>query len=192
MKKSLLFSVPVMATVIFLQACGGGSSGGTQNPTNSNSDAPTSAISSGSASSANSNTQSTELEGTWKKLCAQADDGEHYDIVTVTFTRNTLSSNIENYEDSSCTIPLSYAPNPTASGTFIIGATVTLADATQAKELDSHIDTYAGAPFDIDEYGLYRIENDLLYIEKKSEPYNGTTPQLRPNTLDYNRPFHRQ
>ncbi len=192
MKKSAWFSV--LATVIFLQACGGGGSSSTKDEsTNTSSDASSSIVSSSSSSSVS--TQSTELEGVWKKFCGAADVSDpdtHYDIVTATFLGDTFSSNIENYTDPSCSIPLSFAPNPTASGTFSIGDSVTLIDATEAKELDSHVDTYNGAEFEIDEYGLYRIEGGIVYFEDDSGVKDASTPELRPDALNYNRPFYRQ
>ena len=183
-----------MIAVAFLQACGGGSSSNTKEGLSStNADALSSVVSSESSSSTPA--QAAELEGVWKKFCGAADLSDpdtHYDIITVTFSGNTLFSSIENYEDASCSVALSFAPNPTASGTFSIGNSVTLIDATQAMELDSHINTYNGAEFKIDEYGLYRIEGDVVYFEDDTEVKDGSTPELRPNTLNYNRPFYRQ
>ncbi|MCU7809645.1 MAG: hypothetical protein KZQ77_00205 [Candidatus Thiodiazotropha sp. (ex Notomyrtea botanica)] len=174
MKGFNLRLVFAISFAILLQGCGGGS------------DVP---------GNITSGAQPLELEGSWRKACGRADISDpssHYDIVTVTFSGNLLFSDIENYEDAACVIPQSFSPNPTASGTFVIGTEVTLSDGTQATEIDSHVDTFNGAPFQIDEYGIYRIEVDILYVEDDSGLNDGTTPALRPNSLDYNRPFIRQ
>jgi hypothetical protein len=189
--------LPVVFTIALLQACGGGS-GGSNTPAGSDENTEpedTQTENTESEDTQSDSTQSSELEGVWRKLCGPADTSDsntHYDIVTVTFSGNELSSDIENYEDSACTAPLSIAPNPTASGTFVVGDTLTLSDGTQATTLDSHIDTYDGAPFVIDEYGIYRIEGDILYMEDDTGVRDATSPELRPDILDYNRPFYRQ
>lgn len=177
MKGLLKLTSSLIPTLFFLHGCGGSSS------------APDLSI----GTPINNNT--TELEGTWKKSCSQADLSDpdsHYDIVTLTFAGNEFFSDIENYEDSTCATPLDISPNPTASGTFELGAQITATDGTQAREIDSHIDTYDGAPFIIDDYAIYRIDTDILYSSDNSGLDDGSSPARRPHTLDYTRSFYRQ
>ncbi|MEJ2453678.1 MAG: hypothetical protein P8103_05920 [Candidatus Thiodiazotropha sp.] len=165
------------ALMFFLHGCGGSSS--TTTP----------------PVSTPGNTQPTELEGSWRKACSPADPLDpdtHYDIITLTFVGDEFFSDIENYDDSGCTIPLAISPNPTASGTFVLGDLITATDGTEAREIDTHIDTYDGAPFIIDDYVIYRIDADTLYLADESGSYDGSIPQLRPQTLDYTRPYIRQ
>ncbi len=167
----------IAALVFFLQGCGGSSSSTSPSVETPN------------------NGQTTELEGSWRKSCSPADPMDpdtHYDIITLTFSGNEFYSDIENYGDSGCSAPLPISPNPTASGTFVLGELITATDGTQAREIDTHIDTYNGAPFIINDYVIYRIVTDTLYLADESGGYDGSIPQLRPQTLDYTRPFVRQ
>ena len=177
MKGSRPLTLFFLLPMVFLAGCGGSSSGSSTSDGTSFSSEP------------------TELEGSWRKPCSPADPLDpdtHYDIITLTFIGNEFFSDIENYEDSGCTLPLAIAPNPTASGTFILGDLITASDGTQAREIDTHIDTYNGAPFIIDDYVIYRIETDILYLADESGIRDGSTPALRPQTLDYMRPYNRQ
>ncbi|MFV8570255.1 hypothetical protein ACNQ6O_03500 [Marinobacter sp. SBS5] len=129
----------------------------------------------------------TKLEGTWKKQCGPVQGEVHHDIVTVTFTRGTFSTSIENYTDSGCTIPLPEAPNPTSSGYFTLGADVVLGSGITATELDTHVTQYNGADWEIDEYTIVYINNNILFTAEG----DGDSPAQRPTSLDYNRPFYR-
>jgi hypothetical protein len=168
--------------LIFLvtQGCGGSSSNDSQAPSSQNQ---------------GSGNQSTELEGSWLKSCGVADPTDpssHYDIVTISFSGNSFNSDIKNYTDAGCSTPLAFSPNPTASGTFIVGNSVALAAGGSATQIDTHINTYNGAPFDIDTYGIFRIDTDTLYMEDDTGALDGSSPALRPDSLDFNRPFIRQ
>jgi hypothetical protein len=139
--------------------------------------------------------QATELEGTWRKSCGaidQSDPGTFYDIVTLTFSGNGFSSSIENYTDASCSSPLPMSANPTASGTFTLGTSVSLSGGNSATQLDSHITTYNGAPFDIDDYTIYLINNSTLYLGAEDDVFDGSSPSLRSQDLDYDRAYSRQ
>lgn len=171
-----------------MAGCGGGSSGGdleADNPDNgSGSD---SSQGDGDNGSGTPTDQVTALDGTWKKDCGPVEGQEHYDIVTVTHDRGTFTSSIENYRDASCTLPLEYSPNPTASGSYTVGEDVSLSDGVTATKMDSHITQFNGAPFDINDYNIFYIQNNILYIGKG----DADTPQTRPATLDYDRPYYR-
>lgn len=165
--------------------CGGGSS-------SSEEDSGSDGNNSGNSGSGN---QSTELEGVWKKSCGisdATDPDSFHDIITLTFTGNGFNSDIENFEDAGCQIPLALSPNPSASGTFILGNSVSLAGGNSATQLDTHIVTYNGAPFEIDDYTIYLIDNNILYLGADDDVFDGSSAMLRSQTLDYNRPYIRQ
>lgn len=164
--------------------CGGSSSN--EEDTDSNTDA------SGNPGAGN---QSTELEGSWRKSCSASDETDpdtFYDIVTLTFAGNGFGSSIENFVDANCSNPLPAAANPTASGTFTMGNSVSLSDGNSATQLDTHIDTYNGAPFVIDDYSIFLIDNNILYLGADDDIFDGSSTMLRSQTLDYNRQFLRQ
>lgn len=167
-----------------MAGCGGGSNGSDLEKNNPDTASGSDSSDSGAVTPTN---QVTVLEGTWKKQCGPVEGEEHHDIVTVTFTRSEFTSSIENYTDTSCTNPLEMAPNPTASGNFTLGEDVLLSDGITAIELDTHITQFDGAPFDINEYNIAYIDNDSLYFGEGE----ADSPQQRPTSLDYDRPFFR-
>ncbi len=141
----------------------------------------------------------TILEGVWKKSCGinkggtpSDPDVSFYDVITLTFSGNRFSSDIRNYSDADCSIPLAGASNPTAKGTFVLGGTITTTGGMQATEIDSHVTEYSGAPFQADEFGIVYVSGDTLYNGDDSGGADGTTPDLRPDTLDFERKFIRQ
>lgn len=131
--------------------------------------------------------QITVLEGTWKKQCGHVEGEAHYDIVTVSFTRGQLTTSIENYIDSRCITPLQEAPNPTSSGNFALGEDVLLSTGLTATELDTHVTQFDGADFDINEYNIVYIDNNMLLTGEGE----ADSPEQRPTSLDYDRPFYR-
>lgn len=171
-----------------MAGCGGGSDGSDLEKSNPNtasgSDSPEENRDDGAMTPTN---QVTELEGTWKKQCGPVEGEEHHDIVTVTFTRGEFTSSIENYTNTSCTVPFEMAPNPTSSGTFTLGEDVLVSDGTTAIELDTHVTQFDGAPFDINDYTIVYINNDSLYLGEGE----ADSPQERPTSLNYDRPFYR-
>ncbi len=182
MKKILAFTL----VSALMTGCGGGSNGGEQDSNSLGNDSGSGSSQDSNGSSSGSG-QATVLEGTWRKPCGPVSGQEHHDIVTFTSTGNTFTSSIENYIDASCTTPYAEAPNPTASGTFTLGDNVVLGDGVTATEHDSHITQFNGAPFIIDDYNIIYIQDDTLYIgEGEAE-----TPEQRPTTLDYSRPYYR-
>ena len=163
--------------VLLVQGCGGSSSTNTTNIQNTPSN------------------QTTELEGVWRKPCGPNDPTDpdtHYDIVTLTFSGSNFESDIENYSDALCNTAFPLSPNPTAEGTFTLGSTLTSLGGTDATEIDSHIDTFNGAPFQINDYGIFRIDGDTLYLEKDDDILDGSSSVLRNIELDYNRAYQRQ
>lgn len=84
------------------------------------------------------------------------------------------------------------AYNPTAKGTFVLGGTITTSGGIQAIKIDSHITEYNGAPFETDEYGIVYINGDNMYNGNTSDEKDGTAPDLRPDTLNFERVFVRQ
>ncbi|WP_286811903.1 hypothetical protein, partial [Marinobacter sp. UBA2678] len=62
-----------------------------------------------------------------------------------------------------------------------------LSSGLTATELTSHVTQFNGADFEIDEYNVVYINNNILYTGE------GTTssPDQRPTSLDYDRPFYR-
>ncbi|MGK0524140.1 MAG: hypothetical protein ACI92N_001779 [Pseudomonadales bacterium] len=131
--------------------------------------------------------QITALEGTWKKQCGNVDGESHYDIVTVSFTQGTFTTSIENYIDSGCTTPFQEAPNPISSGVFSLGEDVLLSEGVTATEFNTHVTQFNGADFEINEYDIVYINNNVLYAGLES----GSSPELRPTSLNYNRQFYR-
>lgn len=139
----------------------------------------------------------TELEGTWVKPCGIGyrevpEAPYHYDVVEIVFTGSSFASDIKNYEDSSCTQPISYAPNPTSSGTFSLGGEVMTESGIMARELDSHITIFDGAEFDVDNFTIYAIETGTLYMGKQTPEKDESTPELRETALDFERAYFAQ
>ncbi|MBZ0334602.1 hypothetical protein [Marinobacter sp. AL4B] len=171
-----------------MTGCGGGGSG--DDPGKIEEGTPPDSGSSDGSDDNDNATPSDEitlLEGTWNKQCGPVKGEVHHDIVTITFTRGTFSTSIENYIDSGCMVPLPEAPNPTSSGYFTLGADVVLGSGITATELDSHVTRYNGADWEIDEYTIVYIENNILYTGEG----DGESPAQRPTSLDYDRPFDR-
>lgn len=171
-----------------MTGCGGGGSGSDPENTNPNtasgSESPEETKGGGAITPTN---QATVLEGTWRKQCGPVEGEEHYDIVTVTFTRSEFTGSIENYTNPGCTTPLQMAPNPTSSGILTVGEDLLLSTGLTATELDTHITQFNGAPFEIDDYTIFYIDNDTLYLGEGE----ADSPQQRPTSLDYDRPFYR-
>ncbi|TCS38749.1 hypothetical protein [Reinekea marinisedimentorum] len=143
----------------------------------------------------NNTPSTTELEGSWLKSCSAVDQEDPetlYDIVALEFTGSTFSSSIQNYTDSSCLTSFDYAPNPTSSGYFSLGSDVTTSGGLQATEIDTHIEIYNGAEFDIDEYTIYYIDGTALYVGDDSGINDASSAELRPNALNFERVFVKQ
>jgi len=151
----------------------------------------------GSVVHENKGNVSSDLDGTWLKSCGAVDQHDPetlYDIIELNFSGNEFSSSILNFTDPQCLASLSFSPNPTASGVFIVGGSVMTDDGEAGTEIDTHIDMFNGAPFDIDDFGVYLIDGDNLYfgdVDGEGED-DGSAPDLRPSSLDYNRAFIRQ
>ncbi len=167
-----------------MAGCGGGGSGSDLEKTSGNTTPDTGNEDNGAVTPSD---QITVLEGTWNKQCGPVEGETHHDIVTVSFTGGTFASSIENYIDSGCSIPFQEAPNPTSSGNFALGDDILLSDGLTATELDTHITQFDGAHFDINEYSIIYIDNDIFYT---AEGTTDSTAQ-RPTSLDYGRPFYR-
>lgn len=168
----------------FMVGCGGGGNGSNPESVNEETGSSGEGEDNGTVTPGD---QVTALEGTWNKQCGKVDGESHYDIVTVSFTVGKVSTNIENYIDGGCTIPVQEAPNPVASGNFSLGENIVLSDGVTATELNTHVTRFDGAEFDIYEYDIFYIDNDTLYTSIES----GSTPEQRPTSLNYNRPFDR-
>ncbi|WP_028304376.1 hypothetical protein [Oceanospirillum maris] len=182
--------IGLTAMMAALTACGGSSS--SSSSTGDVSDGAGDSSGSGDGTSSGS---TTVLEGVWTKPCGIADKldpDSHYDIVTATFSGNLYASNIENYIDPACSVPLSYAPNPTADGTFSVGNEITTSSGTAARELDAHVTRYNGAEFDIHDYTTFVITGNTLYFGDQSGVNDGTTQAQRSTTLDFERAFFKQ
>jgi hypothetical protein len=170
----------IISLVALISGCGGGSGSSNDNEL--------------TEPSSNDN-ELTELEGTWLKTCSAVDlnDSETlYDIIELKFVNNEINSSILNFTDPQCSTSLSISPNPTSSGEFSLGGQVTTSGGLQSTKIDTSIDTFNGAPFLIDEFGIYFIDNNTVYFGDKNGVNDGSTPDLRPISLDYNRIFIRQ
>lgn len=78
----------------------------------------------GSVVHENKGNVSSDLDGTWLKSCGAVDQHDPetlYDIIELSFSGNEFSSSILNFTDPQCLASLSFSPNPTASGVFIVG-----------------------------------------------------------------------
>ncbi len=106
----------------------------------------------------------------------------------ITFAGNKIISDIKVYEDADCLIPFVKAPNPNASGTFVTGGKITASDGVQVTEIDIYVDRYNGAPFDINSYDIFYREGDTLYFSYE----DADDARERPNTLNYERAFHKE
>ncbi|OOV88160.1 hypothetical protein [Oceanospirillum linum] len=182
--------IVLFAMVTILAACGGGSSSTGSDSTSGGSGSDT-----GSGGDAGSGGETgTVLDGVWVKSCGPVDPSDPetlYDIVTATFSGNNFTSNIKNYLDAGCSIPMSEAPNPIAEGVFSIGAEVTTSSGVVAQELDSHVTRYSGADFDTYTYTIFTIEGNVLYMGDDNGFNDGTTSALRPTAMNYNRAFYK-
>lgn len=133
------------------------------------------------------------LAGTWLKACGPAMDGTHYDIVQLQFDASTFNSSIQNFTDPGCTAPFPASPNPTARGTVRLGQSVTATGGEQVIEVDTHITSFNGAPFDITEYGVIQLVDGGFYLAQTDPSGNGgTTPAARLMRLDRSRLYARQ
>lgn len=185
----------------WLVSCGGGSSSSDDSENNTlsgdniingdNGGETGENVSEEAGNSSESSGEVSVLEGNWLKSCGPVDD-THYDIVSIHFQNNQFMSNIENYEDATCTVPLSFSPNPTADGTFTLGNMFVTSGGLEATEIESNITQFNGAPFIIDEYDIFYIDGDNLYFGDVSGVNDASTPELRPNTLDFFGVFVRQ
>jgi len=172
MKKLTSLTLLLLSATI-LTACGGGDGVGD----NSDSDSQYSDL-------------LANVQGVWVKSCGPVDDdGEIYDIITITLDQNRGFSDIKNYVDSDCSTPLEFSPNPQASYTFDIVGTVTTTDGLEAIAVNSQILTFNGAPFDAREYDIIFVEGDNFYSGLEGA---GLTPEERPDSIDFDRLFVRQ
>ena len=139
----------------------------------------------------NANNISTALDGVWFKDCFAEDSSDpdtFYDTVEVTFNNGNVATNIHIYTDSDCTNPMPLAPNPTAQGTFSIGASFTSGDGITVQELDVHLTESNGAPFDEYSYNIFYIDGDQLFTGEE----DAETPNGRPTMLDFTSAFIKQ
>lgn len=179
MNKNII--LPVVLALL-LSACESGSSSGS-----SETDAPPlTAIGAGTG-------EATALEGTWFKECSldSSEEDGFYETIELKFSGNTIASDIKIYEDADCTVPFDFAPNPTASGVFLVGESVVTTDGVQATEFDTHITVYDGAEFDIYEYDIFYIQGGELYFGELSGELDASSPSARPDTLDFERTFYK-
>ncbi len=201
-------SIVLFAMVVMLAACGGGSSStgsgstggdagsdtGSGGDTGSGDGAGSGGDTGSGGDAGSGGDTSTVLDGVWVKSCGAVDPSDPetvYDIVTATFSGSSFTSNIKNYLDASCSIPMSEAPNPIAEGVFSIGAEITTVDGVVAQELDSHVTRYSGADFDTYTYTIFTVDGNLLYMGDDNGFNDGTTSALRPTAINYNRPFYK-
>jgi hypothetical protein len=177
-------------SLFIITACGGG--GGSSPSASTNTDS-TQTVTDSTPTVTDSTP--TVLEGSWKKSCGAVDPADPdslYDEVTLTFAGNGFTSDIKNFTNSLCTTPLPMYPNPKAAGNFVIGNQITTTGGLNATELDSHITSFNGAPFDENDYTIFVIENDILLLGDDDDFLDGSTAQLRSDTIDTNRQFIRQ
>lgn len=177
------------AMVAVLTACGGSSS--SENASVGSDTGTDVDAGSGIGSDDGSN---TVLEGVWTKPCGVVDPSDPdslFDTVALTFSGNSFTSNIKNYLDPGCSIPMSEAPNPIAEGVFSIGEEVTTSGGVVAQKLDSHITRYSGADFEDHDYTIFIIKNNALYLGDDSGFNDATALGLRPIFIDYNRIFYK-
>ncbi|RMD81389.1 MAG: hypothetical protein D6820_05200 [Lentisphaerae bacterium] len=184
-------SLPGIPALLILAGCGGGG-GSSDGLDNADAGASTNTGSTG----AGTHQSATILEGSWTKPCGigegenSSDPNAFYDVVTLTFSGNEFYSDIKNYSDAECTTPYPVAPNPTSSGTFTLGDTVTTTSGVQATAIDTHITRFNGAEFDIHDYNIVRLSENMLYLGDESGINDGETAERRPDTLDFERVFY--
>jgi len=142
-----------------------------------------------------SNATATILEGSWVKSCSAQDPNDpdtYYDVITVSFASNRFDSSVEIYTDTGCTIPDALSPNPTASGNFTVGNNLTTTGGLEATELDSQVILSNGRTFNSNDFNIFYITGNILYVGDTRGTNDGSTPALRPDSLDLNRGFDRQ
>ena len=133
------------------------------------------------------------IEGVWLKTCSAInvefpEDG--YDVVRITVNGNSITSNIENYEDASCTQPLSFSPSVVISGRYTIGNTLTTAANIEATEIDTIVSSDNSVVDDGEAYDIFYIDGNNLYFGEETN--DNSTPANRPQVLDFTAVFVRQ
>ncbi|HEY7772256.1 MAG TPA: hypothetical protein VIC26_03690 [Marinagarivorans sp.] len=182
--KNTLITLSISSFLLTLSACGSSDNESTSNPSAENS---SSAL---TQTSSNANSQTSQLDGVWFKDCTAEDTSDpdtFYETVEITFANGNIASDIHIYTDSMCSNPMPLAPNPTAKGTFIIGASFTSGDGITVQELDVQLTEVNGAPFDERSYNIFYIDGDQLYMGEDAE-----IPEERPTMLDFTLAFIKQ
>jgi hypothetical protein len=142
------------------------------------------------------------LNNIWRSACVtDVDDVNSSYIPTLVFTSDdgTLynsgtgtSSEVYYVDDTTCTVNETYPePEIRDSNTFSysLGKNVivdgSVADITEATEIDTVNTTEGSLDFGAEEYDIFAIKDKYtLYFGNKEDPNNGTTIDLRPTQLD--------
>lgn len=141
--------------------------------------------------------EAPNLTGIWLKPCGPIGDPhdpeEFFDIVTMNFQSGSQwEVNILNFTDANCTTSYDVSPNPTAAGTYEIGDHITDINNNIVHQIDTHVTSFNGAPFDMHEYDIVMVEENTLYHGNSYGALDATSPARRPNTLNRQRVWHRQ
>jgi hypothetical protein len=132
-----------------------------------------------SSPTANNNTGSVELEGTWESTCFA--DGDNYKVTTIIFTAIEMDLSGRVYGDSSCNGP--FAQESGASGIYSIGDEIMTTNGVTAYEIDVTVMIANNEAIYMD---IVQVEGDLMYVSGEG---NVT---VRPQTLDFDKAFYRQ
>ncbi len=136
--------------------------------------------------------QTSPLEGSWVRHCQIADAADpesHYDIIRLKFSGDSFISDIKNFTDPQCKTPFKYAPNPTATGKFSIGSSLENSQGETVVEIDTHITTFNGAPFDIQQFEVFLLKENKLYFSVEADDARLPSAQNRLTEIDFSHHF---
>lgn len=127
------------------------------------------------------------LQGAWS-MCKASSGTSNFDILTFSGVNVTVTSDA--FPNETCTG--TGTPQTPKSGTVVIGSTVTAALGS-ASVTATRLDITIGGPT---QYNLAYIDTaatpDRMYMGDTSGANDGSTPELRPVSLDDSRFFTRQ
>ena len=126
-----------------------------------------------------SSNPNTRVVGTWETACVM--ESPNYSLTRITFADGEVDSNKIIYSDSSCTTQT--GTTSSISGPYIIGGSVATSNGVTAYELDVTV-TLGGT--DTTLMDILRVEGETLYLSGQA------SFQIRPTTLDYNKPYLKQ
>lgn len=158
-------------------------SGNTGGSTNDNSGANTNSQTNTDSTTSNAESKTT-LEGEWIRSCIQIDPTDieqGYRIWSLTFAGNRFSSHIRNFTNPGCISASAIYSQAIFQGHFEFGNTITSSEGLAAIQIDVHTQT----PVNNIEYDIFYMTGNELYFGDTGTVQDGTSPENRPNSLDF-------